>query len=227
MPPLPPAPLTLTSRPGAPPGRLNRAEKGKHTRLPLQELMSAVEVEMTARLGKPEEASKFSRQHLANSLWALATLERLPSGQLLIALAAAMQARASQCNPQEISNTVWACAKLGQPCSLLPCVLHFSPAFCTSSLRSVLLPSVLYFFPVFCTSSLCSALLPVCSALLPVCSVPLPCVLRFFPCVLYLFPVFCTSSLCFVLLYTGLPCSSALQHGSKLLNSACPACRCS
>lgn len=68
---------------------------------------------MTARLGKPEEAIKFSRQHLANSLWAMATLELLPSSRLLAAVAEAMKERASDCNPQEISNTVWAFAKLG------------------------------------------------------------------------------------------------------------------
>lgn len=68
---------------------------------------------MTARLGKPEEAIKFSRQHLANCLWAMATLELLPSGRLLAAVAEAMKERANDCNPQEISNTVWAFAKLG------------------------------------------------------------------------------------------------------------------
>ncbi|KAL0032386.1 hypothetical protein WJX79_008625 [Trebouxia sp. C0005] len=82
----------------------------KHTN---RALMQAVEVEVTARLGIPEEAIKFSRQHLANSLWALATLELLPSGRLLAAVAEAMKERASDCNPQEISNTVWAFAKLG------------------------------------------------------------------------------------------------------------------
>ena len=76
-------------------------------------LMKAVEKEMTARLAEPEEAAKFSRQHLANSLWAMATLELLPSGRLLHAIAEAMTERASDCNPQEISNTVWAFAKLG------------------------------------------------------------------------------------------------------------------
>lgn len=76
--------------------------------------MQAVEVEVTARLGVPEEAIKFSRQHLANSLWAMATLELLPSGRLLAAVAEAMKERASDCNPQEISNTVWAFAKLGE-----------------------------------------------------------------------------------------------------------------
>ena len=76
--------------------------------------MQAVEMEVTARLGMPEEAIKFSRQHLANSLWAMATLELLPSGRLLAAVAEAMKERASDCNPQEISNTVWAFAKLGE-----------------------------------------------------------------------------------------------------------------
>lgn len=87
--------------------------------------MAAVETEMTARLGKPEEAAKFSRQHLANTLWALATLELLPSGRLLEAVAEAMKERASDCNPQEISNTVWAFAKFGQ--------LHFAvfPSSCS------------------------------------------------------------------------------------------------
>ena len=101
--------------------------------------MSAVEMEMTSRLGKPEEASKFSRQHLANSLWALATLERLPPGRLLTALAAAMQERASACNPQEISNTVWAFAKLGQPCFTSSLCLGFAlflGCFCSSALRN-------------------------------------------------------------------------------------------
>ena len=78
--------------------------------------MQAVEIEMTKRLGQPEEAAKFSRQHLANSLWAMATLELLPCGRLLAAVAAAMKERASDCNPQEISNTVWAFAKLGELC---------------------------------------------------------------------------------------------------------------
>lgn len=76
--------------------------------------MHAVEMEMSMRLGKPDEAIKFSRQHLANSLWALATLELLPSGRLLAAVAEAMKERASDCNPQEISNTVWAFAKMGK-----------------------------------------------------------------------------------------------------------------
>jgi polysaccharide pyruvyl transferase WcaK-like protein len=52
--------------------------------------MLAVEVEVTARLGIPEEAIKCSRRHLANSLWAMATLELLISGRLHAAVAEAM-----------------------------------------------------------------------------------------------------------------------------------------
>ena len=76
--------------------------------------MSAVEAEVIARLGKPHEAAKFSRQHLANSLWAVATLDSHPSRHLLAAVAQALQERVKECNPQEISNTVWAFARLGK-----------------------------------------------------------------------------------------------------------------
>lgn len=123
--------------------------------------MSAVEMEMTARLGKPEEASKFSRQHLANSLWALATLERLPSGRLLTALAGAMQERASDCNPQEISNTVWAFAKLGQPCSLLPCTCPPLPVPCPLLLVSCL-PATICYVQLWAQGCTCRSI-PECS----------------------------------------------------------------
>ena len=86
----------------------------------LQALMSAVAAEGVARLGRPQEASKFSRQHLANSLWAYATLSLRPSPAFLEAAAAAMRERVAQCNPQEISNTVWAFATIGELCHL-PC----------------------------------------------------------------------------------------------------------
>ena len=76
--------------------------------------MSAVEAEVITRLGKPHEAAKFSRQHLANSLWAVATLDSHPSRHLLAAVAQALQERVKECNPQEISNTVWAFARLGK-----------------------------------------------------------------------------------------------------------------
>ena len=75
--------------------------------------MSAVAAEVAARLGRPQEAQRFSRQHLANSLWAFATLELRPPTLFLEAAAEAMRQRVSLCNPQEISNTVWAFAHLG------------------------------------------------------------------------------------------------------------------
>lgn len=80
--------------------------------------MAAVATEILARLARPQEASKFSRQHLANSLWAFATLSLHPSASFLEAAAAAMRERVSQCNPQEISNTVWAFATIGEWSSL-------------------------------------------------------------------------------------------------------------
>ena len=58
-----------------------------------------------ARLDIPEEVVKGSRQHLANRLWAMPTLELVTSGHLH---AKAMKERASVCNPQKISNTIWA-----------------------------------------------------------------------------------------------------------------------
>ena len=76
--------------------------------------MRAVEMEVANRLSRPEEAAKFSRQHLANTLWALATLEVVPTERLLKAVAQAIRERASDCNSQEISNTVWAFAKLSK-----------------------------------------------------------------------------------------------------------------
>jgi hypothetical protein len=76
-----------------------------------QELMSAAATEVTIRLTQGESET-FSRQHLANTVWAYATLEVDPGWRLLSAMADAMCQRAADCNPQEISNTVWAMAKL-------------------------------------------------------------------------------------------------------------------
>ena len=56
----------------------------------------------------PKEVIKGSRQHLANRLWAMPTLQLVTSGHLHAAVAKAMQERASVCNPQKISNTIWA-----------------------------------------------------------------------------------------------------------------------
>ncbi|CAL8462328.1 g1861 [Coccomyxa elongata] len=74
-------------------------------------LMTNVASEVTARLSSAE-SSAFSRQHLANLIWSFATLELDPGPAFLRAVANAMAERASNCNPQEISNTVWAYAKL-------------------------------------------------------------------------------------------------------------------
>ncbi len=52
--------------------------------------MPAVEVEVAARLGIHEEALIFNRQHLANSLWAMPTLELLISRRPHAAVAEAM-----------------------------------------------------------------------------------------------------------------------------------------
>lgn len=92
---------------------MHAADPDSNVHALLQALMTAVEAEIIARLGKPHEAAKFSRQHLANSLWAMATLDSKPSRSLLAAVAQALQERVKECNPQEISNTVWAFAKLG------------------------------------------------------------------------------------------------------------------
>ncbi len=67
----------------------------------VQALTLAVEVELTARLGRPEDAIKLSRQHLANSSWRMPTLEQLISGRLHAAVVKAMQERGVDCKPQE------------------------------------------------------------------------------------------------------------------------------
>ena len=47
---------------------------------PLQGLLAATAGEVTRRLLDAEAADDFSRQHLANFIWALATLEHDPGG---------------------------------------------------------------------------------------------------------------------------------------------------
>ena len=68
-------------------------------------------LEMIERLSSPT-AVAFSRQHLANTVWAFATVEYEGGSYFLGKLARALTLRAGDCNPQEISNTVWAFAKL-------------------------------------------------------------------------------------------------------------------
>ncbi|KAK9814956.1 hypothetical protein WJX73_003116 [Symbiochloris irregularis] len=76
-------------------------------------LFSGIALELCNRLAG-EEAQAFSRQHLSNTVWAFGTLERegQPRKRLMSAIAAAMVDRVAECNPQEISNTCWAFAKL-------------------------------------------------------------------------------------------------------------------
>ena len=52
----------------------------------LQGLLAAIANEVTRRLLEPAAADDFSRQHLANFVWALATLEYDP-GEWLLQLA--------------------------------------------------------------------------------------------------------------------------------------------
>ncbi len=60
----------------------------------------AVEVAVTARLGILDEVVKGSRQQLANSLWAMPTLNLLISRRLHAAVAKAMQDRGVDCKAQ-------------------------------------------------------------------------------------------------------------------------------
>ncbi|GAB4822437.1 hypothetical protein N2152v2_009483 [Parachlorella kessleri] len=69
--------------------------------------------EVGARLSTPDQAGDFSRQHLANFVWALATLDYDPGKKLLQQVAQALCERADKCNPQEVSNSVWAYTRLG------------------------------------------------------------------------------------------------------------------
>ena len=77
----------------------------------VQDLFTVVAVEVTKRLSGAS-AVHCSRQHLANTVWAYATLDHSGGSLFLGKVAAALTKRAGECNPQEISNTVWAYAKL-------------------------------------------------------------------------------------------------------------------
>ncbi|KAK2080103.1 hypothetical protein QBZ16_002499 [Prototheca wickerhamii] len=63
--------------------------------------------------GDERVLSAFSRQHLSNTLWALATLEYDPGKAVMAALGAAQATRVPTCIPQEMANSVWAFARLG------------------------------------------------------------------------------------------------------------------
>ncbi|KAK9861764.1 hypothetical protein WJX84_008936 [Apatococcus fuscideae] len=85
-------------------------------------LLDVVAHEVAHRLkltqGRPlptdnSSSSMFTRQHLANMLWAYATLETHPGLSMLSLATSDLAKMAPTCNPQELSNTVWALAKLG------------------------------------------------------------------------------------------------------------------
>ena len=70
------------------------------------------------------QGTAFSRQHLANTVWAYATVEygagQVPNGTFkafLNALARALTQRAGDCNPQELSIVCWAFARLRESIS--------------------------------------------------------------------------------------------------------------
>ena len=58
----------------------------------------------------------------SNLAWSYATLEAEPRPELMSILASALVQRISDCNPQELSNTIWAFAKLRAPCPSSSCV---------------------------------------------------------------------------------------------------------
>ena len=61
---------------------------------------------------------QYTSQEVANSLWALATLEHHPGVQLLDASAIQIARRMEQFSPQDTTNSVWAYAKLFHyPCN--------------------------------------------------------------------------------------------------------------
>ena len=102
----------------------------------VQEFFHAVSLNVIERLSSPT-AVAFSRQHLANTVWAFATIEYEGGSYFLSKLARALTLRAGDCNPQEISNTVWAFAKLREvlipTCTSLFCYLSVSLIGKTSS----------------------------------------------------------------------------------------------
>ncbi|KAI3429562.1 hypothetical protein D9Q98_005650 [Chlorella vulgaris] len=75
-------------------------------------LLGAIAEEVKRRLLDSADAATFSRQHLANFVWAAATVDYDLGSRTLMCIAEALVSRADLCNPQEVSNSVWAFAKL-------------------------------------------------------------------------------------------------------------------
>jgi hypothetical protein len=78
----------------------------------LASLLPSVVGEVTRRLLDPEKEKIFSRQHLANYIWALATAEYDPGEVALRAAAESLRTRLSLCIPQELTNACSGFAKL-------------------------------------------------------------------------------------------------------------------
>lgn len=78
----------------------------------MQSLLSAIANEIHCRLSDPAQEKEFSRQHLVNYFWALATVEYNPGDAAVRAVVNALTARVSLCNAQELANAVWSCSKL-------------------------------------------------------------------------------------------------------------------
>ncbi|KAL4515162.1 hypothetical protein Ndes2526A_g09534 [Nannochloris sp. 'desiccata'] len=75
-------------------------------------LLSAIANEIHCRLSDPSQEKEFSRQHLVNYFWALATVEYNPGDAAVRAVVNALTTRVSLCNAQELANAVWSCSKL-------------------------------------------------------------------------------------------------------------------
>lgn len=69
-------------------------------------LFMALSGEIIRRLTVPNKEAEFSRQHLANYIWSLATLEVHPGPAAMQMITTSLRNRAPQCIPQEISNSV-------------------------------------------------------------------------------------------------------------------------
>lgn len=78
----------------------------------LPTFLPALVAEVTKRLNDPAAEREFSRQHLSNYIWALATSEYNPGEAALRVVTHSLRERASLCIPQELTTSVWSCAKL-------------------------------------------------------------------------------------------------------------------
>ena len=77
-----------------------------------QNILTTISGEVMRRLTDPETVDSFSRQHLSNLAWSLATLEYNPGRQLLGLMAGALATHAENCLPQEVGNSIWAFGRM-------------------------------------------------------------------------------------------------------------------